>query len=311
MIPLLRRFFPLIVISVFVAALWLPFGLKTTGLMEEWMSYNSYERGTPTARDEQVSFVTLSGQQRLRPLHSRDVGGSLIWLTPDSFVGMNLVALVSIIAKGLALYLVLTQFWPRQRLFALTAALLFLVFPADQGIFTFRGLHIHGAVALYLLAIYFLLRAWDRPRWYWLLLIWSSLVASIFIYEIAYPLIVFTPLLLLFRRGEPEFRKRFIRLSLIWYAAPVVTLMYAAVTLSSGATYQGWVVQHSGINQASIMGTMAQAVWNAYGQHFVGGWLDALRSISANVGFVGLAALLAVAVVALAWRMTPDDEFGS
>ena len=303
---LLRRLSPFLVISLFVAALWLPFGLKTTGLMEEWLSYNNYERPAPTDRNEDANFLTLSGDQRLRPLQDTSAAFAHL-LTPDSFVGLNLVQIVSIIVKGMALYLLLTKLMPRQRFFALTAALLLVVFPADQGIFTFRGVHIHGAVALYLFAVYFMLRAWDRLRLPTVLMMVASAVASIFIYEIGYPLVMLTPLLLLIKLGEPEFRKRFVRLGLIWYAAPILTLLYTALTLGTGPTYQSWVIQHSGINQTSVLGEMAQAVVNAYVQHFAGGWLDALRLIGANARFMLLAALLTLTALGVGWRLARED----
>ena len=302
-----RLLTPFMVIVVFVAALWLPFGLKTTGLMEEWLSYNSYERPAPTDRDEPVDFLTLSGQHRLRPLQDTTTAFAH-WLTPDSFVGLNLVNMVSIMFKGAAFYLMLTRLVPHQKLFILLAALLLVVFPADEGIFTFRAVHIHGAVAFYLLAVYFLLCSWDRPRLLTLLLMCVSLVVSIFIYEIGYPLIVFTPLILLLKRGQLDFRRRFLRLGFAWYIAPILTLLYTALTLASGPTYQTWVVQHSGINQESVAVEMVLAVWNAYLQHFVGGWLNSLTLLLADATFALLAALLTAAALLVGWRLSDAGQ---
>ena len=216
--------------------------------------------------------------------------------------------MASIIVKGIALYLVLAQWMPRQRFFALSAALLLVVFPADEGTFTFRALHVHAAVALYLFAIYFMQRAWDRRRVLPALLMLLASAASIFVYENGYPLIVFTPLLLLIKRGAPDFRKQFVRLGLIWYVAPILTLIYTALTLGSGPTYQTWVLQHSGINQISVLGEMAQAVVNTYVQHFATGWVKALGLVSANIGFTVLAALLTLAALGIGWRFARKDE---
>ena len=298
----IRRFFPLIVVSLFVAGLWLPFGLKTTGLMEEWLSYNTYERSTPTERDEPVNFLTLSGQQRLRPLQDTTMAFAHL-ITPDSFVALNLVAIVSLILKGLALYLILSRLLPDSKAFALLAALLLIVFPADEGIFTFRAVHIHGAVALYLFGVYFLLRLWDRFEWWSLLLMWATVIASLFVYEVGYALVFVTPLILIVKRNTPDFGKRLIRLGIAWYLAPLITLVYAALTLGDGDTYQGWVIQHSGINEPSIITDLARSVGNAYYQHFVGGWLDALRTLTANAGFDLLAGVLTVGALAAAMRL--------
>jgi hypothetical protein len=134
-----------------------------------------------------------------------------------------------------------------------------------------------------------------------------SVVISIFIYEVGYPLVVCTPLILLLRRGTPDFRKWLLRLGLAWYAAPILTLLYTALTLTTGPTYQTWVVQHSGVSQGSVVVAMAQAVWNAYVQHFIGGWLDSARLLFANGGYTLLAALMTLAALFVGWRLFSND----
>ncbi len=304
---LLRRIHPYIIIAGFVAAFWLPFGLHTTALFEEWLSYNSYERATPTERDEPVGFITVAGNHRLRPLQDTTTAFAHS-LTPDSFVGLNLVHMVSIIAKGIGLYLVLTQLMPRQRLFALSAALLMVVFPADRGLFTFRAIHIHGAVAIYLFAVWFLLRAWHKPRPLTFALMWACTVISLFIYEIGYALVAVTPAVLLFSYQTPDFRKRLVRFSVLWYIAPVATMLYAASTLGSGPTYQTWVLQHSGIDQPSIVGAIVSAITVLYEQHFIGGWARAAALLTADARFTLLGVGMAALAIGGGWWLFRADR---
>jgi hypothetical protein len=326
---LLRRIVPCLIIVVFVAAFWLPFGLHTTALFEEWLSYNGYERAMFTAGDqavdsapsaggsstpsfaanviENMGFITLAGNHRLRPLQDTTTAFAHS-LTPDSFVGLNLVHMASIIAKGIGLYLVLTQLMPRQRLFALSAALLMVVFPADRGLFTFRAIHIHGAVAMYLFAVWFLLRAWHKPRPLTIALMWACTVISLFIYEIGYALVAVTPAVLLFGYQTADFRRRLVRLSLLWYIAPVVTMLYAALLIGSGPTYQTWVLQRSGINQPSIVGAIVSAVAGLYEQHFIGGWVRAAALLTADVRFTLLGVGMAALAVGIGWWLFRADR---
>ncbi|HVZ16116.1 MAG TPA: hypothetical protein VG897_03290, partial [Terriglobales bacterium] len=136
---------PPVTIIALVVVLWSPFGIKVTGLMEEWMVLHSAETGAPSDRNEDYSMFITTGVQRMRPL----VGVAPIVgyeFTPDSFVGFNLVMASLFIGKGILLYLILLKLTSRNRAYALLVALLFLVYPSDSGLFTFRAISIHLAV---------------------------------------------------------------------------------------------------------------------------------------------------------------------
>ncbi len=280
---------PIIACLALVILLWVPFGLKVSGIMEEWLVIHSVEIGGQSDRDENYSLFITQGTQRTRPL----VGVAPILgysLTPDSFVGFNLVAMALFFAKGLVLYSILCRLAPKNRPYALLVALLFVIYPADSGLFTFRAISIHLSVLLYLLGVYFFLIYFQHGRWWGLVGAWLAVIGSVWIYEVAYPLIVLMPLLLIWQEGR--LNRRVIRDSLMWYLAPLLALLYITFIFIQGASYQSWLLQHSGLNQPSVFVDMLTSLGSAYYRHFVGGWGQALTQLQSP--YVGLSLLMVV-----------------
>ena len=121
--------------------LWLPFSFKTTGLIEEWGVLRVIETGS------QLFFITPNsalGPHRMRPLEVF-VHSLAHALDPDSFLFFNLFQLLFMFGKMAAIYWLLLQFLPGRRLLAFAASTLFLVYPADTALFTFRAIHIQAA----------------------------------------------------------------------------------------------------------------------------------------------------------------------
>src|SRR5215475_6547148 len=113
---------PLVAVFTLVIVLWIPFGLKVTGLMEEWMVLHSIESGVPSDRNEDYAMFITTGVQRMRPLAA--VAPIIGYdMTPDSFVGFNLVMALLFVGKGILLYLILRKFAPHNRVYALLVAL--------------------------------------------------------------------------------------------------------------------------------------------------------------------------------------------
>jgi hypothetical protein len=295
LIPRWSRFTPYALIVSLVVLLWVPYGIRTTGLMEEWLIRNEWENPNPSQRGEEFDLVTLTGAQRMRPF----VATAFVLahaVAPESWLGFNLVMMTAFIAKGALLYALLR----RLRLssaFALASALLLLIYPADAGLFTMRAINIHTAVAAYLLAIYALLSFHQQRRVLSLIVMWAALAFALLTYEIVYPLVIFTPALLIWQDGR--WSRRALRSALAWYVVPVLTLIYAAVVFVSGMTYQSWVLQRSGITQPDILAEMARAVGLMLRRHALDGWSSGLALIVTT--YVGLAAA-AIAAAALLVR---------
>ena len=267
---------PVIALFGLVIVLWSPFGLKITGIMEEWMVLHSVESGIPSDRNEDYAMFVTTGVQRMRPL----VGVAPIIgydLSPDSFVGFNLVMMALFVGKGIALYLILRKLVPNNRVFALFVALLFVVYPADSGLFTFRAISIHLAVFWYLFGVYLFLVYFKSGQRWALISAWLALIGSLWIYEVAYLLIGLTPILLIWLEGH--LNRRVIRATLLLYIAPLLALLYVAIVFTQGASYQSWVLQRSGLNQPSVISEMLTSLYNAYFRHFAEGWVQAINQI--------------------------------
>src|SRR5205085_2546494 len=105
--------------------------------------------------------------------------------------------------------------------------------------------------------------------------------------------------------------KKIVFHSVLWYLAPLVTLLYVAVEFTQGSSYQGWLLQHSGLNQSSVLGDMVTSMINAYYRHFVGGWLEALGQLATP--YLLLSLVVMAAVLAMGWRImrsNGDPETG-
>ncbi|MEP7292539.1 MAG: hypothetical protein ABI835_12195, partial [Chloroflexota bacterium] len=208
-------------------------------------------------------------------------------LTPDSFVGFNLYTMLTFFLKGLLLYAILHKLLPENPLFAIGAALLFIIFPADDGLFTFRGMNIHTAVCLYLFAVYLLLSYHEKPRLLKLIGIWVSLIVCLFTYELPHPLIAVTPLILIWK--ERQFSKSLFRVALLWWAAPLTAFLYAVAVFSSGSTYQSSVLGLSGLNRPGVVGEIVETIWMTYRRHFIDGWVIALQQINLTTSLIPFA----------------------
>lgn len=272
-----RWLIPVVACLGLVVILWLPFGVKVSGIMEEWLVVHDVEHGGASDRNEDFDWFITTGTQRLRPLAATT---SLVayTLTPDSFVGYNLIAMALFASKGVLLYLILRRLTRGNTVFALLAGLLLIIFPADAGLFTFRAFNIHAAVVWFLLSVYLFLIYFETGRWWALVGAWVTTIGHLWVYEVGYPLVLVVPLLLVWLDGRLS--RRVFRVGLLWYVAPVIALTYEAVLFTQGESYQSWLLQRSGLSQSSIAGEMFGSLLNAYNRHFVAGWAEALGQLA-------------------------------
>lgn len=273
----IRWLVPIVVVLGLVVILWLPFGLKVSGIMEEWLVVHDLEHGGLSERNEDFDLFITTGVHRLRPL----VGLTFVVsysLTPDLFVGYNVVAMTLFVGKGILLYLILRKLTHGNTIYALLVALLFVVYPADGGLFTFRAINVHLAVLWFLLSVYLLLIYFHSGRCWALIGAWAATIGHLWIYEVAYPLVMLVPVLLVWREGRLS--RRVFRVSLLWYVAPLIALLYEVVLFSQGESYQSWVLQRSGLSQPAILGEMLTSLIHAYDRHFVTGWTESLSQIA-------------------------------
>ena len=133
---------PLLLYLAIAAALWLPFGWRVGGLVEEWELFESLDRG------EQLWWATPNGAlstQALRPLIavpfsiSHALGGGYFWI----YVLLGATALA---LKGFASFMLVERVLPGRRAAAISAGALVMLYPANAGLFLFRFIHAHSAV---------------------------------------------------------------------------------------------------------------------------------------------------------------------
>ena len=282
-------------LAALTAILWLPFGLNVMGIREEWITRAFFADSTEWGGAE---LVTRPG---VVPMIA-----AAHYLTPDSFVAYNLLHAAFFFGKGFLLYLLLRRLLPLGAVIALLAAALFIVYPADAGLMTLRATHIHGAVFFYLLALYLLLRYWDRPRPLTLALMWLALGISASAYEAGYALIAASPLLLLWL--EKRLSRRVVRVALLWYLPPLLALANLAYQMSAQPlSIQNRVLEAGiaagGRDGTSFLGEIVSGVALAFERHFLLGWQQAASLIGQNRLYAALggaaAALLFIAALLL------------
>jgi hypothetical protein len=273
------RFSPVTYIGMFllILALWLPFGFKTTGLIEEWSMIRTIESGS------QLFFVTphsALGGARMRPLHAF-VPATAHALDPNSFLFSNVFTFLIMFGKMVAVSWLVLQFLPGRRLLAFVAAVLFVVYPADTALFALRVMPAQSAVCSFLFAAYLFIRYVRRPAragWLYLTVAVVLLMFSLLTYQVALPLALLTPLATLaFVRASD---RRLWIASAAWYLAIAVPLLYAvwALQQGGGTPYEMGLLNTQADAASSPFADVMSAIGLAYRRQ-VTGWATAWRDL--------------------------------
>jgi hypothetical protein len=283
----LTAIFAITLISI---ALWLPFGFKTTGLVEEWPLADAFNEGHRLLFIDQHSIYH---EHATRPFSF--VPFSLAYLLdPNSFVGLNLLLLTLFIARGLFAYLLLRQLLPNRDTLAFFAAVIFLLYPADTGWFALRAINVQFAITWYLAAAYLLLVYFEKPSAKLLVFMWFAIIVGVLTYEIVYPVIAITPLLLLYK--ERRLNRRVIVTAFLWYLFPILAgLRILFILLTPDTT----LYTTSVISQTLRIDLIPQRIAHVYWRSFAGGWLEALNYLQRPP----LQVLLALASAAISFAV--------
>jgi hypothetical protein len=283
-----------------VITMWLPCGINIADFSDTWAFFSEIERGMP--------WVLT---QDSRPFHVLSYQIAHL-LTPDSFVGANLLIMALMVGKAFAFYLILKTLSPEFSLIAFFGGVLFVIFPSDTGLFWVSAMNIHMPVFFYLVSVILFLHYWKRPR---LLLLIPLLITQTlsFTYEANYPLIFLTPLLLLLLGGG--FTRRTFLFSLLWYVIPVTMAARLLMLYSQGA---GFGYQQSllggGIGKSDSISGMIRSMVRIYQRHVMYAWTDAalafrtdlrlnylvLSGIAAVILFIGAAFQTTLGIVS--WK---------
>ncbi len=238
---------------VLTLLLWLPFGFNITCVLDGWHAIANIESGLPW----------VPAARPLLPLPF--ILAYLI--TPGSFVGFNIMLAFEFWLKTGLFYLVLRQLrLPVNFAFALAA--LTLLSPIDPLFFYLSTYTLNTCIIFYLVALNGLLLFWKTRRPSAMALVWIGLSLCVLTYEVLYPIIFLTPLLL-FSRGA-RFNRRFITAALMWLVIPIFgALRLALLALSSSVDFQ---YQSDLIAQAPAFDSMIGGIGRVYIHTLLEGW---------------------------------------
>jgi putative flippase GtrA len=289
---------------VLVVLLWLPFGFRMGGLIEEWGVLGLFAtHGLFFLAD--VSSPLAAHALRPLTIFPHALG---YLLDPNSFVWWHLQNMVSLLVKGAATgflaYVVLRSIgW------ALAASVLVLVYPADTMQLSLRGLHINVALALLLLGAC-LAVAGHYQRTRRAAALSGAAAALLFLvsalmYETSLALLPLPLLVLIAAEGlRPALRLVRARpeLAAMWFAGAVLWLLNAGIVSASHVTFQAAA-------GSQLLPTLAHT-WSklftvAALRALVGGWYDAWGMLRQEFGryvYLLAAALMVSGAVLLARR---------
>ncbi len=256
--------------------LWLPFGFKTTGLIEEIGINELLDNG------EQLYFVMPSSPMaglRTRPLQMITFATAYA-LDHNSYLFYNIFMLIFFFGEMAVVYGLVLQFLPGKKAVAFVTGVLFAIYPADTGLFSLRTIHIHCAILAFLMAVYLLIRFWRlQGRRSWLMLFGAMifLIFSLEQYESPLVAAAVTPFILLYFK---RINRRFFIGAAAWYSSIALILVYAfwISRQSTMTTYEDFLLGKDLLSMQSII-AMFQALLLGYQRQFTG-WANAFNQLN-------------------------------
>ncbi len=233
--------------------LWLPFGLAVPFWADAWGVMGLTDQGAVV-------------QNTIRPFVNVPYAIAQL-LSPNLFADLNFVLVVLFFGKAFFLYLLLKRLG-KSRALAFAAAALVLIIPADTAIFNDGTFSIHFALCAYVAAIYCLIAYWQDRRWYFLILMGVALALTTGIYETVYPLLLFTPVLLVWQEGRIS--RRVIQVASFWYMVPFIMVIRL---IAMARQNPGEIAYQSNLFAGISLSDLTPTFLNVYRIHFVDGWL--------------------------------------
>jgi len=268
-------------LSVLVVFLWSGGGLTKVGLIEEWHIYWWRSLGG--------SLIPHPGAgQRVRMLAR--VPHEVAWtITPGLFVGLNLVHATLFLLKGLFAYLLIREIAPSRQRLAVLAGALYVVWPADTGLFATRATTQHFAIAALILGAVLLIRFARTGSIVTAVGMTAAVGAATLSHEVTLPLALVIPALIV---GQAPGRRVWLRL-LLWFPLPLLAAGRLAYELTVGTgSYQRGKLNSPGLVEIAM--SLERSAWAL----FVSPWLDFWRVMTWRHLASAAAAALPVALLA-------------
>lgn len=253
----------LIGLGLLCVLIWLPFGFQRIGLIEEWHIYQSFDQGNLIPTDTSINRI---GQ--IFPFIIAN------WLIPNTFVGLYIIVAISIFIKGVLLFAIFKRLLPKGQALAFMIAFLWLIYPADVGLFQTRLISFQFVLITFLLAILLMLHWLATPNKLYIVGIWVCQFICLISYEVAFPLIFVAPLLFWWQSNKSIDRK-LVTATMLWLIVPVIMLIWTVVLfLTGGIPYQIGIVR---VTQPVIPSVIVN-IMRLYSQSFATAWWLALTA---------------------------------
>ncbi|CAN5304915.1 hypothetical protein BH10PSE19_BH10PSE19_03730 [soil metagenome] len=273
-----------------VLALWLPFGFKLMGLIEEWGFLQLYiQHGLFFIQSFHGPSLNL-----LRPLLALPFSLAY-FLDPNSFDYWNILLILSLIITSVSsAYLILKATGSRS--WAVLMGMLVILYPAETMQLSLRSLHIEWALALVLLASAFFIAAYENKRTYiaYSLALVASLLllVAIGIYEASLALI-FLPFSILYIKDgfniTTQQLKSHFGIVLLWMAAIgcfIGYLSYAVFISPNIIAYQKQLSGGTGLF-TMLLASLPKLFSIGLVRSLLGGWFDAIRMTLKEFAWLG------------------------
>lgn len=266
-----------------VVILWIPFGLNVGFTTDDWHFFGEVDQG---------GYISMP----LRPFTSVPwrIAGAI---SPESFVGANLLLLGMLYLKALLVFLIICAInIPMRLAFAVSA--LMAVYPADTGVFWISTLNLNFAIVNLLIAVWALLRFWHYRKLTSLIIMWMAIALALGTYEPTFLFAAVAPALLLLR--NKRITKDFIRITGLWYAIPLIfgaRYIYIVVTQPAAAGYQQRL-----FDPIAPLNEYLASAGIILRRHFLDGWLSPDSPIHAN--HLALAIMSACIVLLSFWFLS-------
>jgi hypothetical protein len=303
-----KTFLAIVVLpSLTVAALWIPFGFSLGGLIEEWDALFLFAQ-------HGVFYIADSASplqaHKARPLTvlSQAIAYTL---DPNSFFYWHIIQAASLVVKAACAGMI-GIYLTGNRALAASLALLTLLYPADTMQLNFRSLHINCAVALALVAsvaIIFAAKIAARgPRIIVGAVASATLVAALLMYEAVVGLAALPHLVIFAREGKGAIRVIRERLDvfIIWVCAIAGWLVFFIWSIRTGAQLQRALLSDADLN--SLVERLGALVSSGLYRAFYECWIELLRVILDLNYFVYPTCFTIIVVIALVWLSTELPE---
>ena len=255
---------------VLIMLLFIPGGFDRIGHWEAWPS-QAYLEGRPSkAGIELVSRFWVLVPHTLAMNINR-----------GSFAGYHILNLLMFWGQLVFLYGIFRKLKVAP-LFAFLTVILFLVYPVNSRLMSLRSFPMTFSKLSLLAAAYIALESQNDPSRLKLLGIFLVLLFNVGSYETGYAVIAVIPLLWLWRK--PRLTWTNVNLTVIWYLAPMLKIVYLLLLELSNRQYYGTYMLNNkpwseGFS-ADAVSHYLEIVGNVFRRTFVLGWHEAFGALS-------------------------------